>query len=133
MDPIEAITKALEEMLDVKLTIEDMSDLYLDEEKKLFTKMVNHLEKLTEHEHKVFESYKIDLSSIVEPYWEMIEECIGFALSEEVQEVMWWYIHDRKNAAGEIVSWEDEDGTLYKFNTPGDLYEFILHKFNGVG
>ena len=28
---------------------------------------------------------------------------------------------------------QDEDGNPYKFNTPGDLYEFILHKFNGVG
>ena len=133
MDPINAITKALEEMLEIKLTIEDMSEEYLDKEKKLFTKMVNHLEKLTEHEHKVFESYKIDLSSIVEPYWEMIEECLGFALSKEVEELIWWYIHDRKNAAGEILAWEDEDGNPYKFNTPADLYEFVLHKFDSIG
>lgn len=133
MEPIDEIVKALETTLNVKFTIQDIHDDSLDEEKKLFVKMVNHLEKLTEHEHKVFESYKIDLSTITDPYWDMIEECLGFALSPEVQEIMWWYIHDRKNAAGEIIAWEDEEGTEFKFNNPSDLYEYILHKFDNIG
>lgn len=133
MEPIDAIVKALQSMLDVKFDIEDIHDDYLDEEKKLFTKLVNHLEKLTEHEHKIFEKFKIDLSTISDPYWDLIEECLSFSLSQEVQELVWWYIHDRKNAAGELVAWEDEDGTEYKFNTPADLYEFILHKFDNIG
>jgi hypothetical protein len=133
MEPIDAIIKALQQTLNVKFEIENTVDDYLDQEKKLFIKLVNHLEKLTEHEHKVFESFKIDLSTITEPYWTIIEECLTFSLSEEIQELIWWYINDRKNAAGEIIGWEDEDGTEYKFNTPGDLYEFILHKFDNIG
>lgn len=132
MEPIELITKALEEVFDVKFTTETIHDDFLDQEKKQFTKMVNHLEKLVEHEHEIFEKFKIDLSTMTDRYWEMIEECLDFCLDEGAQEIVWWYIHDRKNAAGEIVSWEDEDGTEYTFNTPGDLYEFLLYKFNEI-
>jgi len=132
MEPIELITKALEEVLDVKFSVETIHDEYLDEEKKQFTRMVNHLEKLVEHEHKVFEKFKIDVSSITDRYWDMIEECLNFCLEEGSQELIWWYIHDRKNAAGEVVAWEDEDGTEYKFKNPADLYEFLLFKFNEI-
>lgn len=132
MDAINVIVKGLESFLGVTFTVHDMQDDYLDEEKKLFVKMVNHLEKLELHEHKVFESHKIDLSTVTEPYWNMIEECISFALSTEIQELIWWYIHERKNAAGEILGWEDGDGTEYIFKTPSDLYEFVLNKFDDI-
>jgi hypothetical protein len=132
MDEINTIVKGLEEYLGVTFVVQDITDVTLDEEKKFFVKMVNHLEKLEIHEHKIFESFKIDLSTITQPYWAMIEECLSFSLSAEIQDMIWWYIHDRKNAAGELIGWEDEDGTEYKFKTPGDLYEFILHKFDDI-
>jgi len=28
------------------------------------------------------------------------------------------------------MAWEDEDGDQYKFETPGDLYEYIVFKFD---
>ena len=131
MEGFEEIRRILERALGVKFKMIDMTeDFSIDEEKVVFTKMINHLEKLVEHEHKVFDKFNIDLSTITEPYWTMIEECLTFALSEDIQELIQWYIHERKNAAGEIKSWEDEDGTEYNFKTPGDLYEYILYKFD---
>lgn len=131
MEGFEQIKKSLEKALNVKFKVLDITDEFSsDEEKKLFTRMINHLEKLTQHEHKVFDSFKIDLSTITEPYWNMLEECLTFAFSAEIQELIWWYIHDRVNAAGDVVAWEDEDGTEYVFKTPGDLYEYILYKFD---
>lgn len=131
MEDFEIIKKLLENNLGVAFKVsEAKEDEVLDEEKKLFTKLINHLEKLVNHEHKVFETFKIDLSTLVEPYWNLIEDCLNFSFDEEAQEVIWWYVHDRKNAAGEITAYEDEDGIEYKFNTPGDLYEYILFKFD---
>lgn len=131
MEDFEIIKKLLENNLGVAFKVsEAKEDEILDEEKKLFTKLINHLEKLVNHEHKVFETFKIDLSTLVEPYWNLIEDCLNFSFDEEAQGIIWWYVHDRKNAAGEITAYEDEDGIEYKFNTPGDLYEYILFKFD---
>jgi len=131
MEDFEIIKKLLENNLGVAFKVsEAKEDEVLDEEKKLFTKLINHLEKLVNHEHKVFETFKIDLSTLVEPYWNLIEDCLNFSFDEEAQGIIWWYVHDRKNAAGEITAYEDEDGIEYKFNTPGDLYEYILFKFD---
>lgn len=131
MEDFSIIKKILESNLGVTFKItEAKEEEVFDEEKKLFTRLINHLEKLVNHEHKVFETFKIDLSTLVEPYWQLIEECLNFSFDEEAQEVIWWYVHDRKNAAGEITAYEDEDGIEYKFNTPGDLYEYILFKFD---
>lgn len=132
MEDFNKIKQTLGKALGVvfKVTEAKFEDDLLDEEKKLFVKLVNHLEKLTEHEHKVFEKFSIDISTITEPYWAMIEECLNFSFDAEVQELIWWYVHDRKNAAGEVMAWEDESGTEYRFSTPGDLYEYILFKFD---
>lgn len=131
MEGFELIRKNLEKALAVKFKVVDIADDFSsDEEKKLFTKMINHLEKLTQHEDKVFDTFKIQLSTITEPYWSMLEECLAFAFSTEVKDLIWWYIRDRIDAAGGVTAWEDEDGTEYLFKTPGDLYEYILYKFD---
>ena len=128
MEGFEEIKAALESILGVRFEVEDQEDV-LAQEKINFTKMVNHLEKLVNHEHKVFEHTQIDLSSITQKYWEMLEEVMDFCFNEEAASMIWWYVNDRKNAAGELQVWEDEDGTEYKFETPGDLYELIMLKF----
>lgn len=131
MEDFNIIKQTLEQVLKVKFKVtEAREEEIFDEEKKLFIKLVNHLERLENHEHKLFEDFKIDLSTITEPYWDLIAECLNFSFDQEVQELIWWYIRDRKNAAGSILAWEDETGTEYKFNTPGDLYEYIIFKFD---
>ena len=60
----------------------------------------------------------------------MMEEIMRFAFNEEVAGIVWWYVYERKNANGDIMAWEDEDGTEYFFKTPGDLYELIIYKFD---
>ena len=131
MESFELIKEALEETFKVKFKVIDVTeDKILKEEKKLFTKMLNRIEKLLQNEHKIFELTKIDTSTIVEPYWEIIGEILTFAFTDEVADILWWYVYERKNAAGEIMTWEDEDGDQYKFETPGDLYEYIVFKFD---
>ena len=131
MEGFENIKKTLEKALGVRFKVVDITeDGNLEEDKKLFTKMINHLEKLVAHEHKIFTTTGIDTSTIVSPYWTMMEEILQFTFNEEVASIVWWYVYERKNAAGEIIAWEDEDGTEYFFKTPGDLYELIVYKFD---
>lgn len=131
MEGFESIKKGLEKALGVKFKVIDITeDAIIEEEKKLFTKMLIHLEKLAANEAKILASTGIDTSSIVSPYWTMMEEIVRFAFNDEVAVIVWWYIYERKNAAGEITAWEDEDGIEYFFKTPGDLYELIIYKFD---
>jgi len=131
MESFELIKKGLEDTFGVKFKVIDVTeDKILKEEKKLFTKMLSRIEKLAQNEHKIFELTKIDTSTIVEPYWEVMGEILSFAFSDEVADLLWWYVYERKNAAGEVMAWEDEDGVEYKFETPGDLYEYIVFKFD---
>ena len=131
MEGFENIKKTLEKALGVRFKVVDITeDANLEEDKKRFTKMINHLEKLVAHEHKVFTTTGIDTSTIVSPYWTMMEEILQFTFDDEVASIVWWYVYKRKNAAGEIMAWEDEDGTEYFFKTPGDLYELIVYKFD---
>lgn len=131
MEGFEIIRKNLEKVLGIKFKVIDMTqDESLEEEKKLFTKMINHLEKLVAHENKIFTQTGIDTSTIVSPYWTMMEEIMRFTFNEEVAAIVWWYVYERKNAAGDIMAWEDEEGTEYLFKTPGDLYELIIYKFD---
>ena len=131
MEGFENIKKTLEKALGVRFKVVDITeDGNLEEDKKLFTKMINHLEKLVAHEHKVFTTTGIDTSTIVSPYWTMMEEILQFTFNDDVAAIVWWYVYERKNANGDIMAWEDEDGTEYFFKTPGDLYELIVYKFD---
>jgi len=131
MESFEIFKKALDKAFDVKFKIIDAAeDKILKGEKKLFTKMIKCIEKLAQSEHKIFEQTKIDTSSIVEPYWTVMGEILSFSFSDEVTELIWWYIYERKDSAGKLIAWEDDDGVEYRFETAGDLYEYILFKFD---
>ncbi len=131
MQGFESIKKGLEKALGVKFKVIDITeDAIIEEKKKWFTKLIVHLEKLVSREHKLFITTGIDTSTIVSPYWTIMEEILQFTFDDEVASIIWWYIYERKNAAGEIQAWEDEDGTEYFFKTPSDLYELIIYKFD---
>ena len=131
MESFEIFKKALDQTFGVKFKIIDAAeDKILKEEKKLFGKMIKCIEKLAQNENKIFEQTKIDTSSIVEPYWAVMGEILSFSFTEEVTELIWWYIYERKDSAGKLVAWEDDDGVEYKFETPSDLYEYIVFKFD---
>jgi hypothetical protein len=131
MDNFEQIKKSLEKALGVKFKVSNTAEeSFTDQEKKAFTKMVKRLEKLVANEDTIYKQSKIDISTIVEPYWEAIEEVLAFHLSDVVAGIIWWYVYDRKDTNGKIQPWEDEDGTDYIIKTPGDLYEFIINKYS---
>ncbi len=53
MEGFESIRKGLEKALGIRFKIVDITeDTILEEEKKLFTKMINHLEKLVTNENR---------------------------------------------------------------------------------
>ncbi len=130
------IQDTLENLLNAKLRVEYIDyetqddDEKIKEEKKIFSKIMSRIEKLKENETMIYDQYGMSMEAISEPYWDVIEDLIDFMYMEEAADVIWWYIHDRKSIAGKVFSWEDEeDGKEYIFNTPSDLFDYILYKY----
>lgn len=130
------IQDTLENLLNAKLRVEyidyetqDDGEM-IKEEKKIFSKIMSRLEKLKENETMIYDQYGMSMEAIADPYWDVIESLIDFLYMEEVADVIWWYIQDRKLITGKILPWEDEeDGKEYVFNTPSDLFDYISHKY----
>ena len=123
----------LENLLKVEFKVQgikdEASEMLVEEEKKTFCTLLNNIEQLQEDEDKIFDAYGIDLESLVEPYWGVIENLIDFTYNSETADLIRWYLHERKGPTGEIYGWVDKDGTSYKFNGPEDLFEFIMYKY----
>ena len=43
-------------------------------------------------------------------------------------ELIMWYIYERFNPEGKVMSIEDDDGKKYKFLNPKDLFSYIKHR-----
>ena len=126
------IQSTLEDLLKVKFRIQDPSDVIeedlLEEEKKVFCKLINSIEKLHANEVQIYKEFELSISTIVEPYWDVIEDMIDFMYLPEAADVIWWYIHDRKDPSGKIYEWLDGKKS-YKFQTSEDLFEYIRYKY----
>ena len=91
---------------------------------------MSRLEKLKENELMIYDQYGMSMEAISESYWDVIEDLIDFMYMEEAADVIWWYVHERKSIAGKIFEYEDEqDGKMYTFNTPSDLFDYIHYKY----
>jgi hypothetical protein len=127
------IQNTLEDILKVKFRIEDPSDVIeedlIKEEKKLFCKLINNIEKLHANEVEIYQEFEVSISTIADPYWDVIEDMIDFMYLPEAADVIWWYIHDRKDPSGKMYEWVDE-GKAYAFNTSEDLFEYIRYKYD---
>jgi len=126
------IQDTLEGLLNVRFRIRDTEDVIeeslIEEEKKLFCKLISSIEKLHANEVQIYEEFELSISTIVEPYWDVIEDMIDFMYLPEAADVIWWYIHDRKDPSGKIYEWSDGKKS-YKFQTSEDLFEYIRYKY----
>ena len=127
------IQNTLEDLLKVEFRIQDPSDIIeedlIEEEKKLFCKLIDSIEKLYANEVKIYQDFEFSISTIAEPYWDVIENMIDFMYLPEAADVIWWYIHDRKDLSGKMYEWSDK-GKTYAFDNSEDLFEYIRYKYD---
>lgn len=119
--------RALNVRFKVRLSPEVMND---DETRLSFIRMVKHLEKLANNEDNVYTQTGIDITTIVDPYWDMVEELVSIMYTEELSRLIWWFIFfNRDNTAGISRVWEDIDGTEHKLDTVEQLYDYVNERF----
>jgi|TARA_R110000851_G_scaffold128346_1_gene260698 hypothetical protein len=123
------IKNNLESLLGIKLTAQEIKESS-NGEKKGFCKLIDKLENLIEVERAMYRDYKVDTSTLLEPYWDAIEEMLDFTCEPEIADVIWWYVHSRKDAEGTIAEWEDEDGDGKKYilKNSSELFDYINFK-----
>lgn len=127
-DSFELIKNKLEKALGVKFKVVDaIQEDFFEEDKKLFVKMINQLEKLIKSEQKLYKTMGIDTSSIVSSYWKAIEKVLDFSFGSEATEVVLWFLFIRSD---DPIFEDPEDGTEYEFKTASDLYEYLSYRFN---
>ena len=79
-------------------------------------------------EDKVFEEGHIDLKKVTDPLWIVVENLLKMQYGTDVVELIMWYIYERFNPEGKVMSIEDDDGKKYKFLNPKDLFSYIKHR-----
>ena len=132
MEIINKIKKLLEQTLNVKFKTKPSPEDSVDEVDRIsFIRMIKHLEKLAHNETILLNQSGIDITSIVSPYWEMIEEIMAMTWTDELSVIIWWYVFERKDpVTGDVKPWEDIDGTEYKFETAEEFYEYLSKHFD---
>jgi len=120
------IKSNLEKLLGVKLVTEKLEG-NSEGEQKGFCNLIDCLEKLIDSERAMLREHGVDTSTLVNPYWDAIEDLIDFTSEPEIADVVWWYLHSRKGSKGEILKWVDEDGDgeSYTFKDSSELYAYI--------
>jgi len=123
------IKSSLETLLGIRLTNQTIQE-NTEGDRKGFCKLVDQLEKLVDAERAMYQDYGVDTNSLVEPYWNAIEDIIDFTCEPDVAEVLWWYLHSRKGKKGEVIAWEDVDGDgkTYIFKKSSELFDYINRK-----
>jgi len=121
-DGVEDLFKSI---LGVNVKIKDNID---NTEKLVFTNNIQKLEDSHILEENLFGDYGISITQITDPLWQIIENDFSYLYGDKARETIIWYIHDRKNAEGEVIALEQENGELIKLETPTDLWEYIKNK-----
>ena len=121
-DEIKGLFKSI---LGVNIKVKDNID---NTEELVFTNTIQKLEDSYILEENLFSDYGISITQITDPLWQKIENDFSYLYGDKARETIIWYIYDRKNAEGEVIALEQEDGELIKLETPTDLWEYIKNK-----
>lgn len=75
------------------------------------------------------EEVKIDLWNYEENYYKIIENLIFMQYSEEVANLILWYVYDRFDADGKIlgldITFPDKEPKRFILKTPTDLWNLV--------
>lgn len=99
-------------------------------EEIVFQSFINKLENSIKLEEETFELSGMDLTRITGELWFVIENMIKMLYGQESASTIQWYLWERFNPDGTIISLEGPDGKDYKLETPKDLWSYIKYKSN---
>ena len=98
------------------------------DKKELFISTLQQLEICLEKENKI-EEIGINISSITDPLWFIIENLVFAFYGSNVSDLVMWFLYERMDEDDEIQYYIGDDGVKYLFASPEDLWSYINHHF----
>jgi len=121
------LKKALEDLLQANISLEQKSKSKSEEKKKLFLSFLNQIEGVLVKSHLLNEDFNIDMTKYEETFYQIVDSVILLAWGQEVYEIIYWYLYDRKTPDGEETYLIDNrtEEKIYIKNAE-ELYELLV-------
>lgn len=119
------IIETFEKILNVKPIIEEIYSSPEQKEKELFIKTIYIIESINQRAEEMFEKYGVDLSTLENLYFVAFESLLELKYSNEIREIIYWYLYDRFDEDGNMLPIEDLSGKKLFINNPEILYDII--------
>jgi hypothetical protein len=119
------IIEVFEKILNVKPTIEETYSSPEQKERELFIKTIYIIESINLRAEEMYEKYGIDLSTLENLYFVAFESLLELKYSNEIREIIYWYLYDRFDEDGKMLPIEDLSGKEIFINNPEILYDII--------
>lgn len=121
------LKKALEDLLQANISLELKKNSKSEEKKVLFLTFLNHVENALVKSQLLHEDFKIDMGKYEETFYEIVDSVILLAWGQEVYEIIYWYLYDRKTPDGEETYLIDNrtEEKVYIRNVE-ELYELLI-------
>lgn len=121
------LKKALEDLLQANISLELKKNSKSEEKKVLFLTFLNHVENALVKSQLLHEDFKIDMGKYEETFYEIVDSVILLAWGQEVYEIIYWYLYDRKTPDGEETYLIDNrtEEKVYIRNAE-ELYELLI-------
>jgi len=101
----------------------------VDEETKIkneFVRIIDLFEEAWQRQHKLFDQFKIDIASIDDIYFQVIESLVHFCFEPVAAEAILFYVYTRFEDGKEVVPFLDDEGVEHLFNTKEELWEYLV-------
>lgn len=122
--------KEIKEILESILgtTIHFTSD-EVDKETKIkneFLRIIGLFEEAWQRQHKLYDSFRIDISTMDDIYFQVIESLVHFCFEPVAAEAILFYVYTRFDEKQKITPFTDDKGEEHIFNTKEDLWEYLV-------
>jgi hypothetical protein len=112
-------------ILGTEINIKDNIDAT---EELLFKNTIQGLEDSRILEDKLYEDYGIQINTITDPLWSVIENDFTYLYGDSAKETIMFYLFDRLNEDGEVKPLNFDDGKVFTLNNVDDLWSYIKYK-----
>lgn len=94
--------------------------------KNEFIRIIGLFEEAWKRQHKLFEEYKIDTSSMDDIHFQVIESLVHFCFESIAAEAILFYVYTRFDDSKQIIPFLDDEGVEHTFNTKEELWEYLV-------
>ena len=122
--------KEIKEILESILgtTIHFTSD-EVDKETRIkneFIRIIGLFEEAWKRQHKLFEEFKIDTSSMDDIHFQVIESLVHFCFESVAAEAILFYVYTRFDDSEKIIPFLDDVGEEHIFDSKEELWDYLV-------